>query len=341
MTGDRELEALLQQALAEQAARVEPAGDGLTRIRERTRRRRGLWSRWSVPALALAGAAAVILGVTLLPSLLPREDGSPTQPGAQGVSSAPAPTSSAPATVGPTTPSPGRSPTVGPGPGTVTPPRNTSPTASPTAPVEIQDRQTVWPYATRREGATRADQDVRTGRYPNLRDPALTAVDFVASFVGRDGLTASRLDAYPPGLRMLVSRDGRPVSTVFLVRVRAADDAPYVVVSASRDAIDPQPSLAVLELPPAVGTAGLPVTGTVRRDAGAAGPTVTVQLREPGGTGPLARAAVPVVLDGQPVRVWSTTLSPARALTSTGVVAAWTVGADGKVLEFVAAPTGS
>lgn len=344
MMGDRELEALLRQTLAEEAARVEPAGDGLTRIRERTRQRRGLWSRWSVPALALAAAAAVIIGVTVLPSLLTREDGSPTQPAAQGVPSAPAATSSAPSKVGPTRPAPSRSPTIGPGPGTVAPtrPESSSPTASPTtAAVEIQDRQTVWPYASRREGAARADEDVRNGTYPNLRDPALTAVDFVASFVGRAGLSASRLDAYPPGLRMLVSRDGRPVSTVFLVRVRAADDAPYVVVSASRDAIDPQPSLTVLELPPAAGIAGLPVTGTVRREAGAADPTVEVELREPGGSESLAQTAVPVVLDGQQVRVWSTTLTPARALTSAGVVAAWTADAEGKVLEFVAAPTGA
>jgi hypothetical protein len=350
---DRELEALLRQALADEAGRVEPAADGLRRIRDRTaagrwRARWSRWSRWSTPALALAGAAAVIAAVAVLPQLLP--DDGPTVPAASATSvppvtsppASPAPTSPAPTSPAPTSPAPTRpsaspAPTGPPGSPTAASPAPTSPAPTGSGPVRVADMPTVWPYATRQAGAARADADVRDGRYPNLRDPARTAVDFVASYLGRDGLTAARLEAYPPGLRMLVSRDGRPLSTVFLVRVRTGDDAPYVVVGASRAGLG-EPDTLTLAPPPAVDAGGLAVRGTVRRPAGAADPQLVVQVRPPGSTAVLARAELTVPLDGRAVAGWSAALIPSAPAPS-GVVAAWTVDAGGQPVEFVAAAT--
>lgn len=343
MTADRdpELAALLRAALAAEAERVEPAGDGLSRIRRRTAARPSWRDRWLVPGLALAGAAAVIAAVAVLPSVLP-SDGGGLPAGAQTTATTRSATPSVPATSSPPTGSPTPDRTSAPVPGATVPPPTRRPTPSPPAPTRtepaVTDLATVWPYASRAEGGERADRDVRDGVYPYLRDPGLTAVAFVGSFVGRDGLSAARLDAYPPGLRMLVSRDGRPVSTVFLVRVRAADDAPYVVVGASRADIDGPDSLTISAPPAVAGTDPLAVGGVLRRADGDPAPSVTVELREPGQDQPLARASVSVRVEGDATMTWSALLTPKRPATG-GVVAAWTTDPDGGVLEFVAAPT--
>jgi hypothetical protein len=315
---DRDLEALLRRALAEEAGRVEPAADGLRRIRERTAAQpwRVRWSRWSAPALALAGAAAVITAVAVLPTVTP-DGGDRAGPAAGGTTGPPGPTLP-PTTAPPTT-------------ATLTSPPSRTSTG------QVADLPTVWPYATRYEGAARAEADIRDGRYPHLRDPARTAVDFVGSYLGAGGLTVTRLDAYPPGLRMLVRRDGRPVTTVFLVRVRTGNDAPYVVVSASRAGLG-EPETLTVSPPPAVDIAGVEVRGTVQRAAGAADPRLIVQLRPPGSSGVLADAELTVPLTGPEPAGWSVTLTPA-APAPTGVVAAWTVDANGEPVEFVAAPT--
>jgi hypothetical protein len=254
-----------------------------------------------VPSLALAGAAAVLAAVAVLPRVLP-SDGGDVPPGAARTTAAPAsPAASA-----------SRTPT----------------------PSGVVDLATVWPYGSRREGGARADADVAAGRYPDLRDPEATAVDFVGSFVNPDGLTAAPLGAYEQGLRMLVSRDGRPVSTVFLVRVRIGDDAPYAVVNATRAAMDPPDSLTLDPPPPVRTTDAVTVGGTIRADG--AEPTVIVELRSPGQDEALAQTTVPVT--GGTGR-WSGVLTPLRAPATTGVVAAWTADADGDVLEFVASPT--
>ena len=307
MTDDRELEALLRRTLAEQAGRVEPAGDGLSRIRARTRRRRGLWSRWSVPALALAGAAAVIVGIAVLPSVRPLGDGPSLPPGAR---------SSAPATA-PTSP----------------------PAAQATIPgAGVVDMATVWPYPTRREGFEKAAGDIAAGTYGDLSRPDYTAVAFVESVVGPgQRLTATPAGRHLAGLRMEVKRGATSVSLVYLVRVRVGDDAPYVVVNATRSDLDP--SLTLSTPPRVAGSGGVVARGTVRRDEGEPVPVLNVELRQPGRGQPLARQAGTVVGPG-PVRGWSARLVPSPAPDSaTAAVVAWTADAGGRLLEFVAAPT--
>jgi hypothetical protein len=323
-----ELERMLRAALDDEARRQEPTGDGLTRIRERVGSRRR-WVNWLKPTLALAGAAAVGAALVAAPSYLTSGGDRPVlvdgaAPDREVQLSPPAPTGS---------------PTSVP-----------SPTASPSGPWgtpiggdrDLPDRVAIWPYPSRRIGHERADSDVSSGRYPDLADPGQTAVDFVASYVGSDqGLTATRLGPAGPGVQMLVQRrDARgekvPVSNVFLVRVRKADDSPYVVLGASRSGLGD--SLAILPLPRLAGTASLTVTGNVRRPAGAAGPTLRIALREPGSGEDLGLGTASLTGSGGSPQTWSVELAPFRKLSSSGVVAAWTTSADGRVQEFVAAP---
>ena len=148
--GRRELEALLRQALADEAGRIEPAGDGLRRIRERTRPagRADRWSRWSTPALALAGAAAVIAAVTVLPRLLPAEP-MPTRAGRAGtVRRAVAGRAHPDQSPSPRDRRTGRGRPVAdghaadPGPGAV----------RVRSPAQVADMATIWPYATAATG---------------------------------------------------------------------------------------------------------------------------------------------------------------------------------------------
>jgi len=316
---DRDVERLLRATLREEADRLHPAGDGLTRIRERVVNRRR-WRTWLTPLVALAGAAAVIAAVVAAPSYLTGSGSKdrPAQPGGQ-----PAPAS----------PAPSPTPTQGP-PGSLGTPYGGDD--------NLRDMLTVWPYPSRRIGYERADAEAQT--YPNLSRPDLTAVDFVASFVGdKQGLSARRYDAYPPGVRMLVVRETAtgevPVSLVYLVRVRLGNDAPYVVVGASRAGITDQDSLTISPLPTVPGTAAFRVTGLARRNQGLADRTVILQLREPGSTEVLAQQSAPVRFGEFALRTWTADLTPLQAPRSTGVVAAWTSDADGMVQEFVAAPT--
>lgn len=329
---DDELERLLRGALEETARRVEPAGDGLVRIRERVQGRQR-WTRFLAPTLALAGAAAVIIGIVLAPTYL---TGSRTVPGLVGAGGQPAQLSDSPSTPSGATATPSTGPS----------PTGSGPWGTPIAGnVDLPDRTAVWPYSSRKAGYERADADVASGKYPNLADAGRTAVDFVASFVGPDQkLSATRLGPSGPGVQMVVQRtdaDGRtvPVSNVFLVRVRKADDAPYVVLGASRAGLGD--SLSLFPVPALAGTETFEVTGNVRRPAGAADPTVRLALREPGSTEDLGLGSAAVRLAGAPVRTWRAEFAPLRSLPGTGVVAAWTLDDQGRVAEFVAAPTGS
>jgi hypothetical protein len=323
---DRDLERLLRAALREEADRTHPAGDGLIRIRERVAARRR-WRVWMIPALALTGAAAVIAAAVAAPGYLTGSGKQPRLVMPAGQPSAPSPTGS-----------PTGSPTAG------------QPYGAPGTPyggdATLRDMVTVWPYPSRRTGFEHADQDVQAGLYPRLTDPAATAVDFVAAFVGGEqDLTARKYDAYPPGIRELVVRrtdTGEvPVSLVYLVRVRTGDDAPYVVVGASRIGISDKDSLTISKLPTVLGTAAFTAHGIARPLDGVGDRTVTVQLREPGSTEVLAQQSAPIRLDGHPQQEWTAELTPFRPLTGTGVVAAWTLDDTGKVVEFVAAPTQS
>jgi hypothetical protein len=185
-----ELEELLRRSLYAEAERVEPGSDGLRRIRERTVRRR--W-RWRMPALVLAGAAAVIAALAAAPSVLP----SLTAPPAGTNAAAPTP--------------PGPTPIPGAG---------------------VNDMRTVWPYATRADGFRDAPADQAAGTYGDLTKPDLVALRYVASYLGTDSLTAVSRGAHLAGIRIEVSSGGTPISLVYLVRVRVGDDAPYVVVDA-------------------------------------------------------------------------------------------------------------
>jgi hypothetical protein len=325
-----ELERLLRAALDGEARLLEPAGDGLTKIRERVGRRR--WASWLKPTLGLVGAAAVVAALIAAPSYLTGSGEKPLLVDQAAPSEEVELSPPVPLDAGPTSPSP-------------------SAGASPTGPWgtpiggdrELPDRVAIWPYPSRRIGHDRADSDVANGRYPNLTDPGQTAVDFVASYVGSDqALSATRVGPAGAGVQMLVQRadaNGHkvPVSTVNLIRVRKADDSPYVVLTASRGGLGD--TLAFAQLPQLAGTKPVTVTGSVRRPAGTTRrPTVRVALREPGSGEDLGLDTASAGQATGPIQTWSVDLSPFRELASSGVVAAWTTDADGNVQEFVAAP---
>jgi hypothetical protein len=311
---DLELERLLRGALDDEARRFEPAGDGLTKIRARVTKRRWLRSPVTLGAGALVAAAAAIAAVVVVPSVLHR-DGGTTQ-------------TAAPATVVPAPPSPTGVPPVT--------PTSTAPGGDP----ELTDYAAVWPYATRRLGSAKADADVKAGVYPHLADPARTAIDFVATFIGgSQGLTARSIGAYGPGLLVAVSRKGTetepvPISTVQLLRVRKGDDSPYVVVGASQASLGDH--LRLHTLPKLNGTEAITITGTETRPGDATG--VHVALREPGDTQDLGLGTAALPEAGDSPATWTVDLSPFRPLTSSGVIAAWTTDTDGLITEFVAAP---
>jgi hypothetical protein len=329
---DRDLERLLRSTLDDEVRRHgEPAGDGLARIRERAQKRRR-WSGWMKPTLALAGAAAVGAALVAAPQYL---TGSRDKPGlVAGALDHPAELS----------------PSVSPSGTTLTPSSSWGPPIG--GDQTLPDRIAIWPYPSRKIGHEKADADVASGRYPDLADAGQTAVDFVASFVGgRDRLSATRIGPAGGGVAMQVQRkDGNgevlPVSNVFLLRVRAADDSPYVVLGASRAGMGDTLTLAS---PPRLnGTATVTVTGTVRSTTPDPSPgpgaiptsktIIRVSLREPGSSEDLGLGGTTAAPTAGTVQTWSVDLSPFRKLTGSGVVAAWTTDEKGSVAEFVAAP---
>ncbi|HZB50731.1 MAG TPA: hypothetical protein VE547_16715 [Mycobacteriales bacterium] len=317
---DRELEALLRRALADEAGGIEPAGDGLRRIRARTARPgwRSRWSRWSAPALALAGAAAVIAAVMVLPRMLPAETTAPPAasgpPPAATSSSSPAPTPAGPpdlvagaVSLAATPPSPAPAPSGSQIPG-----------------AGVADLATVWPYASRAEGYARAERDVADGTVPDLTRPDRAATAFVRSFLGSaEELTAVSAGAWQAGLRMEVRLGDAPVSLVYLVRVRVGDDAPYVVV----DAMAPGSLTLDTPVPPAVSDASLVARGT-KHSAG----RLDVQLRVPGTDEPTAATGATLAAGD-----WSARLGRQPG-NRVDVVAAWTTDQDGDVTGFAATP---
>jgi hypothetical protein len=334
-----ELERMLRAALDGEARRLEPAGDGLTKIRERVRRRRR-WASWLKPTLALAGAAAVAATLVVAPSYLTSGTDRPLLVDQAAPSREVELSPSAPLTAAAST-QPSTAATA-----TPSQPPTTTPSGPWGTPIggdrDLPDRLAIWPYPSRRIGHDRADSDVATGRYPDLSNPGRTAVDFVASYVGSDQqLSATRLGPAGAGVQMVVQRkdvDGHsvPVSNVYLVRVRKADDSPYVVLGASRAGLGD--SLAIFPLPRLAGTDPLTVTGNARQPAGGTQPTVQVALREPGSGENLGLGTATLKDGADPVVTWSVELAPFRKLTTTGTVAAWTTDIDGNVQDFVAAP---
>ncbi len=201
---------LLRDTLENEAQSYEPSGDGLTRIRARIGARRARL-RWLVPSLALAAAAAGVASVIVLPTLLP------------------SPTPNRPPATQPASPSSSSEPS--------TEPSSPASTTSP-APGQLPDLVTVWPYASRREAASRAPADVTSGRLPYLADARKTALHFVQDFVGVKGpMQVVRTGALEAGVGVTLGRknpNGKlfDVTTVYLVRVAQGDAAPYVVVRA-------------------------------------------------------------------------------------------------------------
>lgn len=304
-----ELEDRLRRALADRAERVEPAPDGLSRIRERTRPARGGardgvrggvrdGARWRVPALALAGTAALIAAVFVAPAVLPPLGGPDGPPAASG--------SSAPTGTDAPTPTPTPTPTDGPIPG-----------------AGVNDMVTVWPYASRGK-AYAAERAGAPGPDIDLTQPDVVAVTFVQTYVGASqALTAESTGKWQAGLRMRVSRGDTPVSLVYLVRVRMGNDAPYVVVGATS---------AELTIVAAPGDEGVVASGT--RSGASAASTPQVDFRAPGATQSLLTgAAVP-----RPGGWSAEMLLPAGSTprTRTDAVAVWTLNTDGQVTAFAA-----
>ena len=298
-----ELEDRLRRALTERADRVDPAPDGLSRIRQRTQRTQRTRSRSGLlrlrgPAMALAGTVALVGAVLVAPSVLPALSSGRDDTGAGPVSAAP----SSPA---------GGAAGTAPG-----------PTDTPVPGAGVNDLVTIWPYASRGEGYARAERDVAAGTYPDLTQPDVVAVTFVESYVGAaQALTAEPAGRWKAGLRMQVSRGDTPVSLVYLARVRVGNDAPYVVVDATG------PTLTLTAGP---GPDGVVTAGGLRTSRTA---LPVVDLRPPGAAEPLLTAQG--TASGAE---WGVVLVPPapRPRVRTDAVAAWTLDEDGRVTAFAA-----
>ncbi|HEV7654038.1 MAG TPA: hypothetical protein VGP36_04760, partial [Mycobacteriales bacterium] len=201
-------------------------------------------------------------------------------------------------------------------------PSTASPGPTPIPGAGVNDLTTVWPYGSRGDGFRAAAADQAAGTYGDLTRPDQVATRFVGSYLGSASLSAEPAGAYRAGLRMTVLRLGRPISLVYLVRVRIGDDAPYVVV----DAVAPDGSLGLDPSTPSGGpftARGTVVPGAVPR----------VQLRAPGATPVLSSGRAAVTGDR-----WSVGLSLPDG-TGAAALTAWTVGPDG-VTAFVSRPLG-
>lgn len=323
---DDELADLLRQALHAEADRKVPAGDGLQRIRERVdaRRRRLSWLR---PGLAVAAAASVAAAVAIVPALV-RGAGQQLRPD-QVAGAPPAGSPANPQATDQVLPTPGN-----------TPIPNTG----------LYDMRTVWPYASRAEGTSKADADVASGVHAELTSPSAAAVTFIESYVGtQTPLTATSTGALQNGIGEAVYRslpDGTQhlVSLVYLVRVRTGADSPYVVAGASRSATtDDQTTLAVF--PPAEvlrpDTGQITVTGNSRRPGQTTTPSVQVEIRDETATQHLTFNQADLTQDPADTDLynWTTTLSLfGTDVSEATTIAAWTKDDAGAVLEFVATP---
>jgi hypothetical protein len=337
---EEQLAALLRKALREEAARHVPAGDGLSLIRERVARRRRL--SWARPVLVMGAVAAVAAAAAILPGTLRGVHRGPDRTDAGGAGTI--------ATSGLVTPDQATAPV------TPHPSRTVSIEAEPkvTLPPQagVSDVATVWPYGSRAEGYYRAQQDVRTGRHPELYDASDTALSFVHRYVGAGlklvpGPTAPSSDG---GVSVVVSRllrDGteHPVTRVLLVKVSVDAKAPYVVASAERpDLSDVNPadkgsydSLTVD--PPVAGTDLIKVSGQARRLSTPLAPQVRVELCDATGASLSFRKITAGQQVSEHVFGWSTTVAVEPDQVDQAVsIAAWTLDDRGDPLEFVATP---
>ncbi len=205
MTDD--LESLLRDSLEARANSYEPRGDGLSRIRSRVtaRRRR---RQWLMPTLSMAAVAAAVAGVIAIPILLPDQDAVAPGPAQSNVASPTGPSASG---------SPGQPDGGGAG---------------------LPDMTTLWPYQSRSQAAAREPTDVRSGRLPFLADARQTALHFVNRYLGySDPIEVIRTQPLEAGAGVVLGARNPnhalyEITTVYLVRVTRAADAPYAVVRA-------------------------------------------------------------------------------------------------------------
>lgn len=191
---DPALEQLLRDALHAEAETVTPAGDGLVRIRERTRSGRSR-RHWVRSALVTAAAAAAAVTVAVVPNVFHHRTGQQqaTAPGRQGQSSAAS--SMAARTAGPAEP-------------------------------------VVWPYASVGAARSRAAADIRSGRLAALTDPAAAARSFLASTVGPGDYSVAKPAAAGRLTTVVVAQNSSTVARVTLRRVLEGPPPAWVVVSA-------------------------------------------------------------------------------------------------------------
>jgi hypothetical protein len=356
MSSHREpdLEDLLRRALHEHAERITPADDGLMRIRDQIGRRRRPWSiRTSRPAaggagrgrlrpaLTAAAVASAVAAVVALPVALHDHDGQPhrgfaaSHSGPHALESAPGPTATgqrsggerpqtrldkATSSVAEPTPAPG-SGAADSGPadlGTApSPDEATSPTASPLA---------AWPYQSAAEAVKHVKSDDR------LRRPELLATEFVGQFVPADLLSTGRITKGDGAdLAVTVQRKDTDAVVCVVHLVPIADASPsYLVKDATA------PDLTVNAPPTVTKTPAVKLDGkfaaepaqTARIWAGVGSPDATGKIT------PSDNSTVAPDSSG----TWAMTVAPTPLITQNGVVAVWSVDADGDVLQFAAVP---
>jgi hypothetical protein len=359
MSSHREpdLEDLLRRSLHEHADKITPADDGLMRIRDQIARRRRPWSiRKSRPAsvggrsrsgsaprgrlrptLTAAVVAAAVAAVVAVPVALHDHDSQPHRglAASQSDQHANAPES------GPTesSPTPARpKASAAPRFGNESQPRSTSAVAQPTpgsgdpgaAQTPLQTTAptaavlTAWPYQSAAEAKKHAASDVR------LRKPDVLATDFVGQFVSADSLTTGRTTT-DNGSDLLVTvqrKDtGATVSVVHLVPIDSAS-LNYLVQGATA------PDLTIAAPKTVAATPTVKLSGKFVADSGQTA-RIWAGVGTPDTTGSITPSDNSMV-PPDPSGTWAMAVAPTPLIAHSGVVAVWSVGADGEVVQFAA-----
>ncbi|MFL6136256.1 MAG: TolB family protein [Frankiaceae bacterium] len=209
---------LLGRVLKAEADTVQPAGDGLTRIRERVERRRSR-VRWLMPAAAL-GAAAALTGIAF-----------GTYTALSGKDELRSGVANGGPSGGPTQPGPSLTTTQGP---TPTPSGSTATVAgTPTTP--------VWPFTSYAQVQLWQQQYASGGQSPWHLDAKYTAQAFVDSLkLPQQQLKVLGLEPVAGGgaavrIATTTTGDGRPheLAVVRLMRWGTGDQAPWEVTGVS------------------------------------------------------------------------------------------------------------
>lgn len=335
---DPELERMLRAALSARAEATPIRGDGLALIRERvTGRRHG--RAWT-PILAGAAAAAVIVGIAVVPRIVATP--------ADGNAAAVGPTSSAPAVVEsselpePTSDSAADLPLSASASASDLTPASPEATTGAGAPTESDglpiSGQTplIYPYPT---SQALADAVKAGSTSSDLAAPEKVAQAFVAS-AGSTGESYATRPARPssdvvPGskgvLVTVLNRDGLAVTNVYLRAVVASGQTVWGVVGASRDGgdtadltVDPPQSASgsyalsgrfvapiaggsTLTVTPSYGEVAATAAGQVQRNVTAAGGRWSVSTSAEATTPP-SGVVVTVVVNGRIVALVATTI---------------------------------